>query len=89
MSNDFVSDILSDLNSTRFISLGSFLKDRCFKMMKFCITVLMAISMVGNAALIRLPLDFEVNNYTVIKPWILKYSLSRVMLKKIHSSNQR
>ena len=49
----------------------------------------MAISMVGNAALIRLPLDFEVNNYTVIKytPWILKYSLSRVMLKKNHYSN--
>jgi len=40
---------------------------KSFKMMKFCITVLMAISMVGNAALIRLPLDFEVNNYTVIK----------------------
>ena len=33
--------------------------------MKFCITVLMAISMVGNAALIRLPLDFEVNNLNI------------------------
>ena len=52
----------------------------------------MAISMVGNAALIRLPLDFEVNNLNIIfkiyrhliYPWTLKYSSSRVISIKNH-----